>query len=313
MTHVAVRQGSPEWLLARRALVSATDIPVLLGLSPYRCEADLADEKLNGTLVEPSLRMRVGSAVQDLIGEEYTRKTGRRVRRYLGMVTHPTIEWAGASPDFRVVGERRIVEAKRSTSRSRFADGLPQDVEAQLQWQMGCTGIQRGDVAVLLGDDELVVYEREADARLFADLVAIADDFRSRLATGGPFARDAARIKRDYPTDNGAEMVADAEIDTQVRELARLRSTRKATEVEEEALESAVKSRMGEFAVLRGKGWKVTWKRTKDREETDWRSLATGLLTTIPETEREAIVGIHSSVRQGWRPFRLVFEKEDET
>src|SRR5512144_430185 len=110
MTHVAVAQGTDAWLAARRALVTATDIPVLLGLSPYKCEADLADEKLHGTLVEQTLRMRVGNAVQDLIGEEYSRVTGRRVRRYLGLITHPVIEWAGASPDFRVVGERRLVE-----------------------------------------------------------------------------------------------------------------------------------------------------------------------------------------------------------
>lgn len=311
MTNVAVAQGSPAWLAARRALVTATDIPVLLGLSPYRCEADVADEKLDGIVIEPSLRMRVGSAVQDLIGEEYARKTGRQVRRYRGLVTHPTLEWAGASPDFRVVGERRLVEAKRSSSRTRFADGLPQDVEAQVAWQLGVTGYPAADVAVLLGDDELEVFPVEADTKLFADLVVIAEDFRARLAAGGPFARDAARIKADYPSDNGAEMVADADLDAAVRALAEARSQRKAIEAQEEALETAVKTRMGEFAVLRGKGWHVTWKRTKDREETDWRSLATGLLRLVPETEREALVGIHSSVRQGFRPFRLVMDKED--
>ena len=44
-----VRQGSQEWLDYRRTVITATDIPVLLGISPYRCEADLADEKLTGT------------------------------------------------------------------------------------------------------------------------------------------------------------------------------------------------------------------------------------------------------------------------
>jgi predicted phage-related endonuclease len=285
---------------------------VLLGLSPFKCEADVADEKLNGTVTEPNLRMRVGNAVQDLIGEEYTRKTNRALRRFRGLVTHPDIEWAGASPDFRVVGERRLMEAKRSTSRTRFADGLPQDIEAQVAWQLGVTGYPKADVAVLLGDDELEVFEVDADAKLFDDLVAIATDFRARLAAGGPFAKDSARIKRDYPSDNGAEIIADADLDATVRLLWDTRAQRKALQANEEALEDAVKLRMGEFAVLRGQGWHVTWKRTKDREETDWRSLADGLLRQLPETERDALVGIHSSVRQGFRPFRLVMEKEEE-
>ena len=35
--HLALEQGTPEWLEARRSLSTATDIGVLLGLSPYRC------------------------------------------------------------------------------------------------------------------------------------------------------------------------------------------------------------------------------------------------------------------------------------
>lgn len=310
MTHVAVAQGSDAWLAARRALVTATDIPVLLGLSPYKCEADVADEKLNGTLVEPNLRMRVGSAVQDLIGEEYTRTTGRKVRRYLGLVTHPTIEWAGASPDFRVVGERRLVEAKRSSSRTRFADGLPQDVEAQVAWQLGVSGFPRADVAVLVGDDDLAVFEVEADTALFADLVAIATDFRARLAAGGPFARDTNRIKRDYPSDNGAEMVADTELSEAVTALVALRAQRKDMEVAEERIETAIKARMGDVATLVGQGFRVTWKQTKSVEQTDWKSVADGLLRQLPETEREALVGLATTVRQGFRPFRVTLEKE---
>jgi putative phage-type endonuclease len=310
MTHVAVAQGSDAWLAARRTLVTATDIPVLLGLSPYKCEADVADEKLNGMLVEPNLRMRVGSAVQDLIGEEYSRVTGRRVRRYLGLVTHPTLEWAGASPDFRVVGDRRLVEAKRSSSRTRFADGLPQDVEAQVAWQLGVTGYPKADVAVLLGDDELEVFEIAADAQLFGDLVAIAEDFRARLAAGGPFARDTNRIKRDFPSDNGAEMVADAELTEAVSALVALRAQRKDMEAAEERIETAVKARMGEVAVLVGQGFRVTWKQTKSVEQTDWKSVADGLLRQLPETEARSLVGIATTVRQGFRPFRVTLDKE---
>jgi putative phage-type endonuclease len=305
-----IRQGTDAWLEARRALVTATDIPVLLGLSPYRCEADLADEKAGLERPEPSIRMKVGSAVQDLIGDEYTRKTGRSLRRFRGLAIHPELRWAGASPDFRTVGAKRLVEVKRTSSRSRFADGLPQDVEAQVAWQLGVTGFPVADVAALVGDDEVEVFEVAANPELFGNLVAIATDFRRRLAAGGPFARDSARIRRDYPADNGMELVADEELTVAVHELSRLRAERHLGETAEEALETAIKTRMADAAVLRGRDFHVTWRRTKDREETDWRSLAEGLLRQLPETERTALVGVHSSVRAGFRPFRLVMAKE---
>ena len=309
----AIRQGSDAWLAARRELVTATDIPVLLGLSPYSCEADLADEKRGLRTVETNIRMRAGLALQPLIGEAYTEATGRKVKPWPNLAVHPSVEWAGASPDFRVVGERRLVEAKWTSSRTRFADGLPQDVEAQVQWQLGITGYAVADVAVLTPDALLPPFEVGFDQTLFDDLMAVAWDFRKRLLFGGEFARDSARIKRDYPADNGAEMVADGDLDLAAKTLADLRARRKAMEASETALEDTIKSRMGEFAAVRGQGWHATWKRTKDSEVVDFKSLSTSLLSLVPETDRDVVVGLHSSVRQGFRPFRLVIEKEDES
>jgi putative phage-type endonuclease len=315
-------QGTPEWIEARRSLVTATDLPILLGLSPYRCEADLADEKLGGPSQESTIRMRIGSALQGLIGEEYERQTGRRVVQFRKMHRHPTIEWAAASLDFRVIGERRIVEAKQTSSRSRFADGIPQDVEAQVAWQLGVTGYPVADIAVLTSDD-LTVYEQRADPALFADLVAVAEDFRRRLEAGGPFARDAERIKRDYPADDGSEITADPEVTEAVRALMEARASRKRIEEREATLEAAIKTRMADAATLRGDGWHVTWKRTKDREETDWKSVAKAYRNMLiaerttwshhePEgsDDLDAVESIHTNVREGFRPFRLVKETE---
>lgn len=309
VTAIAVRQGSPEWLDARRSLVTASDLPILLGISPYKCEADLADEKLGLTVPESSLRMRVGLALEDFIAAEYEAKTGHRTQRWPGLAIHPDIEWAGASPDRKRKGA--LVELKHTSSRARFADGLPQDVEAQIVWQMGVAGYEHADVAVLTSDD-LLVFEHDFDAALFDDLVAVASDFRRRLAEGGPFARDTSRIKRDYPTDDGSEMLADADLTAAVRALVDTREARKRLEQSETAIEDAIKTRMGPASRLSGDGFAVTWKRTKDREETDWRSLAAGLLRQLPEPERTALVGIHSTVREGFRPFRVTLAKESE-
>ena len=305
----AIRQGSPEWVEARKSLITATDIPVLLGLSPYKCEADLADEKRGLTEVQATTRMRMGLALEDLIAAEYEAVTGHKTRRWTSLAIHRDLEWAAASPDRKRKGA--LVELKWSGSKSRFADGLPQDFEAQVSWQLGVTGYRHADVAVLAGDELLPVFEVDFDAALFDDLVAVATDFRRRLAEGGPFSRDLNRIRRDHPADDGSELLADDELTEAAHALAMTRTQIAGLEALEARLKTAIQDRMGVASVLIGPDFRATWKKTKDREETDWKSLAQGLLRTLPETEREALVGIHSSVRPGMRPFRLLMEGQE--
>jgi putative phage-type endonuclease len=312
-----IKQGTPAWLEARRSLITATDLPVILGLSPYKCEADLADEKAGKAQEPPSLRMRAGLILEGLIAEAYTEQTGRQVIPFGSLETHPDIPWAGATPDYRTMpyephSEWRIVECKRTSSRSRFADGLPQDIEAQVVWQLGVTGYPVADVAALIGDDRLEVFTVEANPSLFADLVAVAEDFRRRLEAGGPFARDNARIRRDHPVDDGTEIIADGDLEEAVEALVAVRHSIKAQKELEGALVERITTRMGPAAILRGSGWHATWKASRAPVITNWEGIATGFLKTLPETERETLVGLHQTVGKAQRPFRVWMDKETE-
>lgn len=301
-------QGSAEWLATRRASVSSTDVGVLLGLNPWKSEWELAAEKA-GTLeaAGSTLPMRVGLALEPLIRQEYERLTGDRLHRVRRLAIHPTIPWAVASPDYRVVGKGSLVEVKWSLSR-RWSDGLPQDVESQVQWCLGVTGLRHCDVAALIGGSELRIYPVEFDDETFEGLLDIAAEFRARMVAGGPFRHSLESLKRAYPSDSGTELPADAETAEAVATLIDVRGRRKALEADEERLEVLVKERMGEASLLVGPGWKVHWKRTKDVATVDWKSVADGLLRTLPETERTALVGIATTVRAGFRPFRVVVE-----
>lgn len=305
---VRVAQGTDAWLAYRRTAVTGTDIPVILGVSPWRCEADLADDKRGLSEPQPeSVAMRRGRALEPLVADLYAEATGRAVRRSRAMWRHPRIEWAAASLDFTVVGERRIVEAKTTSSRARFADGVPDDVRAQVAWQLGVMGWPVADVAVLEGD-RLSVHEVAADEALFSDMVAIAEDFRRRLDAGGPFARDLARVRRDHPSDDGSEMAADADLDAAASALLDVRASIRRHQETEERLVRAITDRMGDAAVLTGTGWRATWRRTRDRTETDWASVAGELLAATPEPERSDAVARHTITRPGTRPFRLAGE-----
>ncbi len=313
MSALAVRKDTDAWLEERRHYITSSAIPVILGLSPYRCEQDLVDE-MSGKVEEVDAKrermFRLGHLLEAVIREEDQIEHGIKLRSVNRFIVSATIPWAATSLDFERVGERCIVEAKSSRAR-RWEDGLPQDVEAQVRWQMGVAGYPKAHIAVLRHGSELDCFDVDHDDATFDNLVTVAGDFYARWQAGGPFAQNSESLKRNHPADNGTEMVADYSLTEAVHRLAELRERKREIEGQEEAAESAIKTRMGDFAVLRGSGFHATWKRTKDREEIDWRSCADGLLRQLPETERTALVGLYTSVRPGFRPFRLVFDKED--
>ena len=293
--------------------MSSTDLAVILGLSPYRSEWDLAAEKL-GTAdpIEQTLPMRIGLALEPLIREEYERQTGERLRRVRTLARHPSIEWAVASPDYTVVGKPWLVEAKWSLAR-RWNDGLPQDVEAQVMWAMGVTGRRRADVAALLGGTRLEVIPVEYDDDLFEGLLEVAADFRLRLLQGGPFSETLDSLKRRYPSDDGTELGGRRRDGRGGRHAARrARPAQASLKADDERLEALIKARMAEATTLVGPGWRIHWKQTKEVATVDWKSVADGLLRTIPEPERTALVGIATTVRPGFRPFRVVREGGSE-
>lgn len=309
----AIRQGSNEWLAARRQLVTATDIPILLGLSPYSSEADLADEKRGLRTVQQSMRMRHGLALQPLIAEAYTEATGRKVKPWPNLAVHPVMEWAGASPDFRVVGERRLVEAKWTSSRTRFADGLPQDVEAQVQWQLGVTGYAEADVAVLTPDELLPPFEVAFDADLFDNLTTIAADFLARLASGGPFQHSDESLRRAYPVDNGQMLPATPDLVELVEQFRAAKAAKSAAENAEKSIASALRAIVLDASGVDGL---LTYRKNADSTRTNWPAVAAAYRTLLADRhsidELDTLVSIHSETVQGPRVLRLLKETRDE-
>lgn len=296
-----IAAGSPEWLAARRELITATDIAAIVGVDPWRSEGDVARAKLSGETVEPSIPMRVGSHLEPLIAELWAEREGIGVERWGELVVHPELPWAGATPDYRAA-DGRIVECKWSATPSRWRDGLPQEYEAQVRWQLGVTRAERATVAALVGKD-LVTHDVEHDEALWRQLVALAEDFRRRLAAGGPFRETKDSIARAYPRSEDIELDADADLTAAVRALLDVRGQIERLRETEERLETAIKARMGPASRLVGEGFVVTWRSTRDAEITDWRAVATALLRSLPEAERAALIGQHTTIRPGVRRF----------
>jgi predicted phage-related endonuclease len=248
--------------------------------------------------------MRVGSALEDLIADAYAAQTGRKVRRVRGLWESRAIPWAAASPDATAAG--RLIEIKWTGSRARFRDGLPDDTAAQVQWQLMVAEAPVADVATLtVGEDEIRVFEVRADPLLQGNFVAIAADFRRRLAEGGPFAQNAESVARNFPIDNGTYLPATPDLVELVDMFRAAKETAKSAVDAEKGIGNALRTLLRDASGIEGL---LTYRKSADSTRTNWPAVASAfrsLVTGHPDAALDAIVDLHSETAQGPRVLRL--------
>lgn len=283
-----VKQRTPEWHALRAVSIGSSDLPVLVGLSPWKSEYELALEKAGQAPPEERPAdgddpREVGELIEPVLLELYRRRTGRRARRVHRVITDPLRPWAIASLDGETIGEhpKRDVELKHSWAVRWQSKALPEDVEVQVMWQMGVAGFRAADVCAFVYG-QLRIIPVDFDESYFEDLVAIASRFRERIERGElpkPDGSDSARraLQTRFPADDGVFVPTSLETDAIALELMAGKAQLAAAKNRVATAENALRAILGEstgVGNLDADGYRVTWKRTSDRTETRWRELA---------------------------------------
>lgn len=336
LSRLPVRQGTPEWLAMRRTGITASDMPIIAGnkegifdLWAFKC--GLLEEM---PVDEATQEMYdLGHALEPVIAERYTIKTGRPVRRVDQMLRHPDIDWAMASLDrvSAVRGERRIVELKYTPYRMWPTDGpepVPSAVQDQIQWQSFVTGYPVNDAAVLVGG-RVDIHELPADPAYQQTLLGLAEWFRGLVLRQEPPPMDGSEstrkaLQRLYRPDDALVLRATADVDEVAHELYRAKAEAKAASDRQATLENALRALLGDATYVQGAGYKATWTRNKDGSKTDWRSVAKAYRALLDaddgvhgagylpaEQDRfDAIESLHTATTEGPRVLRVTFKEE---
>lgn len=149
-----LQQGTDEWRQARCGSVGASDAPRVVRRTKSGYSADRENlmaekvlERLTDTPVETykSAAMLQGTAREPEARMLYEMVRGVEVEQ-AGLVPHPLIKGAHASPDGYVTGISGLIEIKCPLPATHLDtlinETISNDHFVQMQWQMACTGRQ---------------------------------------------------------------------------------------------------------------------------------------------------------------------------
>jgi predicted phage-related endonuclease len=216
-----------------------------------------------------------------------------------------------ANIDREVIGapDVQILECKTAgmNGAKLWRDGVPEYVQLQVQHQLGVTGKAAADVAVLVCGNEYRCYRIERDDALIARLIEREAEFWDFVETDTPPPADgsdsaAMALQALFPNDNGAvlDFSEDAGMNTLFADYLAFRQQREAVEAQEGLFKQKLQERLG-FATGAEFGFgKISWRKSKDSNETDLKKLA---------AENPELVSRYQVSKSGSRRFLVQVEK----
>lgn len=301
--------GRDKWLEMRAQDVTATEVSVLFGVSPYMSLYQLWQNKKNGVIenIEETERMRWGLRLEDAIAQgirEDLGVGGTRVGRYY----RDTELRAGASPDWQLInhdGSIEVLEIKNVDSLAfkrgwKILDSgeviAPVHIELQLQQQMMLMGCERGVIGALVGGNSVQLLRREANAELINAIKQKIKDFWASVDADEPPPID---YEVDYDlimdkareSDRGEPINASLRVSELITEFERLKAVADETERRIKAIRAEVMHEIGDHALVHGDGFALDTKLTGGSD---------GKVIT-PD-----MVGTISGARKPYRQFKIL-------
>src|SRR5690606_35289427 len=105
-----------EWLKERKKGIGGSDASVIVGFNPWKSPFELYIEKTSDEVQEiENEATHWGNVLEDVVAEEFSRRTGKKVRRRTQIFKHKEYDWMIVNIDRDVVGERALLECKTTS------------------------------------------------------------------------------------------------------------------------------------------------------------------------------------------------------
>lgn len=189
---------TPDWYAARRQGITATDLPKILGLSAYGNALTVWNEKRAQRNDDSEHEAAMwGNILEGPVADRWADQNDTAIEP-VGTLAHINNTWMMASLDRLVTGVCPTndplmiggcgleVKTRSAYVAGKWREDVPDDVLAQVQWQLMVSGLPHAHVACLLGGQRLVSYTVARDKQLEDYLMAAALPVWNAIQNGTP-------------------------------------------------------------------------------------------------------------------------------
>jgi len=155
MPELICAADDPQWLAERRKGVTASDIPVILGLTSWGSPYGLWWDKTSPDMPEraDNDRFRLGRELESYVIDRWQEEHEESVSHHHGLYRSPDRAWQMATLDAKRLypheDEPLEVKTWADADKSSWEAGPPPAVRAQVLWQMDVMDVPRGHVGVV--------------------------------------------------------------------------------------------------------------------------------------------------------------------
>ena len=192
-----------QWLEARKSGIGGSDAASILGFSPYKSSISVYLEKIthnkdlnflkenlsaknilgknlenyiNDTLnKEVPYKMELSNKLKDFVASEFALKSGKKVRSINAVLKNDKYPFAIANIDKAIVGEKAFLECKVTNSylKKTWEEEVPTHYKIQMNHYMAVTGATHCYIAVLIGNESLVIHKIERDEEYINEIMKL--------------------------------------------------------------------------------------------------------------------------------------------
>jgi len=281
----------------RIGYIGGSDAAAIVGVSawktPYQVYLEKVGEKAPDDL-SGNERVYWGTVLEELVADEYAKRTESKIRRVNRLVRHSKYLFLGAHIDRDILNTDRILEVKTAGSGRDWGeagtDEIPDHYLPQVLHYMLVTGAVACDVAVLIAGSDFRIYTVERNEEMIAYLLEQELEFWARVEERDPpEATSPDDAKLAYPLAHEGTVIAERPDYQSAYELTRINTQIKGLEANADVHKARLMARMGESGDTLVYGTKkiATWKSQAGRTSVDSKLLKANYPEAYEQCKKE--------------------------
>lgn len=261
-----------EWLKSRQAGIGGSDVGAILGVNKWKTPFQVYLEKTDpiDDVSEPSEAAYWGNTLEDIVAKEFSKRTGKKVRRRNQLLQHEQYPFMTANLDREIVGEKAFLECKTVNAfgaKEWEGDDIPASYLVQVMHYMAVTGDSHCYIACLIGGQRFIWKEVQRDEELISMIIQAEKDFwenhvlkKIPPVLDGSSAAERYLCERYKEVDPSLSIDLKSEYSNKISDLLEIKS--KIRELEEQAkeIENNIKNELGRAEIGYTTQYEVDWK-----------------------------------------------------